>query len=96
MSRTITIPSTSVTEGINDIQEIPNLCVRFLVGKVDSNGNWIMNQNFETFIVEGPDYIELNGPPTDWATDKPTGTYRNDDLWHYVDKQRLANSSKSS
>jgi hypothetical protein len=96
MSRTITIPSTSVTEAINDIQEIPSICVRFLVGQVNERGDFLLNQNFETFIVSGDDYIELNGPPTSWATDKPTGTYRNDDLWHYVDKQRLANSSKSS
>jgi len=96
MNRTVTIPSTSVTEAINDIQEIPNLCVRFLVGIVDDKGNFLFNQNFQSFIVDGQDYIELNGPPTTWAPDKPTGTYRNDDLWHYVDKQRLANSNKSS
>ena len=88
MSRTITIPSTSVTEDINDIQEIPGVCVRFLVGNKDSNGNWILGQNMQTFIVNGDDYKELNGPPTSWAPDKPTGTYRNDDLWHYVDLQR--------
>jgi hypothetical protein len=96
MNRTITIPSTTVTEAINDIQEIPGVLVRFLVGKVDADGNFITGQNFETFVVGDVDYTELNGPPTSWATDKPTGTYRNDDLWHYVDKQRLANSSKSS
>ena len=96
MNRTVTIPSTTVTEAINDIQEIPGILVRFLVGKVDADGNWIMGQTFETFIVDNDDYKELNGSPTSWAPDKPTGTYRNDDLWHYVDKQRLANSSKSS
>jgi len=88
MSRTITIPSTTVTEAINDIQEIPNFQVRFLVGKLDSNGNFLMNQTFETFLVQGDDYKELNGPATSWAPDKPNGTYRNDDLWHYVDLQR--------
>jgi hypothetical protein len=96
MNRTVTIPSTTVTEAINDIQEIPSMVVRFLVGKVDQSGNFIIGQNFEVFTVIGDDYIELNGPPTTWAPDKPTGTYRNDDLWHYVDKQRLANSNKSS
>jgi hypothetical protein len=94
--RTITIPSISVTEDINDIVEIPNLSVRFLVGRLDSNNEWIMNQTFESYVVNGDDYKELNGPPTTWATDKPAGTYRNEDLWHYVDKQRLANSNKSS
>ena len=96
MNRTVTIPSTTVTEAINDIQEIPGVLVRFLVGKVNADGNFILGQNFEPFVVDGNDYTELNGPPTEWSPDKPTGTYRNDDLWHYVDKQRLANSSKSS
>jgi hypothetical protein len=86
--RTITIPSTTVTEAINDIQEIPNVSVRFLVGSVDENGNFVIGQNFQIFIVSGDQYTELNGPPISWCPDKPTGTYRNDDLWHYVDLQR--------
>jgi hypothetical protein len=86
--RTITIPSTTVTEAINDIQEIPNVSVRFLVGSVDENGNFVIGQNFQIFIVSGDQYTELNGPPLSWCPDKPTGTYRNDDLWHYVDLQR--------
>lgn len=88
MSRTITIPSMTVTEAINDIQEVPNLMVRFLVGIVDGNGNFVLGQTFQTFVVSGEQYIELNGPPLSWCPDKPTGTYRNDDLWHYVDLQR--------
>jgi len=88
MSRTINIPASSVTEGINDIQEIPGNSVRFLVGILDNQGNFVIGQNFQIFVVSGDDYTELNGPPTTWAPDKPTGTYRNDDLWHYVDKQR--------
>jgi hypothetical protein len=88
MSRTITIPSTTVTESINDIQEIPNILVRFLVGLVDANGNFLLNQTMQSFTIEGDSYIELNGPPLSWCPDKPTGTYRNDDLWHYVDLQR--------
>jgi len=88
MSRTITIPSMTVTEAINDIQEVPNLMVRFLVGIVDQNGNFVLGQTFQTFVVSGEQYTELNGPPLSWCPDKPTGTYRNDDLWHYVDLQR--------
>jgi hypothetical protein len=92
MSRTVTIPSSTVTEAINDIQEIPNLCVRFLVGLVDSNGNFLLNQTMQAFTIAENDYKELNGPPLDWCPDKPTGTYRNDDLWHYVDLQRNTNA----
>jgi len=86
--RTITIPTSSVTEDINSIEENPGTFVRFLVGKKQENGNWVLNQQFETFVVMGQDYIDLNGPPLSWCPDKPTGTYRNEDLWHYVDLQR--------
>jgi len=90
--RTVTIPTASITEDINSIEENPGIFVRFLVGKKQANGNWILNQQFETFVVMGQDYIDLNGVPLDWCPDKPTGTYRNEDLWHYVDKQRNINA----
>ena len=88
MSRTTTIPAISVTEDINGIVETPGQSVRVVIGLLDANGNWLLNQNMQTFIINGDDYKELNGPPTSWAPDKPNGTYRNDDLWHYVDLQR--------
>ena len=86
--RTVTIPSATVIEDINSLEENPGNFVRFLVGKRLENGNWVLNQQFETFVVSGQDYIDLNGPPLSWCPDKPTGTYRNEDLWHYVDLQR--------
>ena len=85
-----------ISEDICSLEEISGVQVRFLVGQKDSLGNWMLNQQYENFVVLGSDYVELNGPPTTWATDKPTGTYRNSDLWHYVDKQRQANAAKSS
>jgi hypothetical protein len=86
--RTTIIPSISVTEDIGIIEEMSGERVRFLVGKKDENGNWAVNQQFEEFIIKGEQYTELNGPPQSWCPDKPTGTYRNEDLWHYVDLQR--------
>jgi hypothetical protein len=86
--RTVVIPESTVTEDINLIEEEPGIQVRFIVGKKESNGNWVVPQQFETFIVSGEQYDELNGPPLDWCPDKPTGTYRNEDLWHYVDLSR--------
>jgi len=94
--RTVNIPASTIFEAIGSINEVPGTCVNFLVGKTDDTGEFIMGQQFENFTVNGDDYKELNGAPTSWAPDKPTGTYRNDDLWHYVDKQRLANTTKSS
>ena len=87
--RTVVIPSTTVTEDISQIEETPGLQVRFLVGRKDELGNWIVPQEFQIFIVTGEQYAELNGPPLDWCPDKPIGTYRNEDLWHYVDLARI-------
>lgn len=87
--RTVVIPSTTVTEDISQIEETPGLQVRFLVGRKDENGNWIVPQEFQIFIVSGEQYVELNGPALDWCPDKPVGTYRNQDLWHYVDLARI-------
>jgi len=86
--RTVVIPEKTVTEDINLIEENPGIQVRFLVGQKESNGNWVVPQQFETFIVSGEQYAELNGPPLSWCPDKPVGTYRNEDLWHYVDMAR--------
>lgn len=86
--RTTVIPEKTVTEDINLIEENPGIQVRFLVGQRESNGNWVVPQQFETFIVAGEQYVELNGPPQPWCPDKPIGTYRNEDLWHYVDLAR--------
>ena len=86
--RTVVIPEKTVTEDINLIEENPGIQVRFLVGQKEANGNWVVPQQFETFIVSGEQYVELNGPPLSWCPDKPVGTYRNEDLWHYVDMAR--------
>jgi len=86
--RTIIIPSSTVTEDFGIINETPGVSVVFTVGKKLDNGNWFMGQNFEQFTIIGDQYTELNGPAQSWCPDKPTGTYRNEDLWHYVDLQR--------
>jgi hypothetical protein len=85
MPREINIPSQQVFEEIRTIEEVPSISVRVLVGKTDSNGEFIVPQSYEIYMIEGDMYSELNGPPTDWAADKPSGTYRNQDLWHFID-----------
>lgn len=88
MSREVTIPQQSVIEDISQIDETPGLQVRFTVGKKHTDGSWIVPQQFQIYVVAGDEYTELNGPPLDWCPDKPVGTYRNEDLWHYVDLAR--------
>lgn len=85
MPRQIDIPAQIVYEDFRTIEEVPNVLVNVMVGKTDSTGEFIVPQQFSNFVINGDNYTELNGPPTSWAPDKPTGTYRNEDLWHFID-----------
>lgn len=85
MPRQIDIPAQVVYEDFRTIEEVPNSLVNVLIGKTDSTGEFIVPQQYQNYIIDGDNYTELNGPPTSWAPDKPTGTYRNQDLWHFID-----------
>lgn len=88
MPREINIPAETIYEAIRTIEEVPNQSVSVVVGQTDSTGTFVVPQQYKTYIIDGENYAELNGPPTSWATDKPTGTYRNEDLWHFIDLLR--------
>lgn len=88
MPRQVDIPAQVVYEDFRTIEEIPNVLVNVMVGKTDDTGEFIVPQQYQNFIIDGANYIELNGPPTSWAPDKPDGTYRNQDLWHFIDLLR--------
>ncbi len=93
MARIVMIPATQRFEEIQSIveyQQTPNSqgCVRVTIGVLNEEGVFLTPQNFESYEIYGDDYNELIGPPTAWALDKPIGTYRNEDLWHFVDKYR--------
>jgi hypothetical protein len=88
MPRQVDIPAQVVFEDLRTIEEVPNLLVNVMVGKTDSSGEFIVPQQYSNYIIDGANYTELNGPPTSWAPDKPTGTYRNEDLWHFIDLLR--------
>lgn len=85
MPRQIEIPAQFVYEDIRSIEEVPGISVNVMVGKTDSTGDFIVPQQFSLYMIDGANYVELNGPPTSWAPDKPDGTYRNEDLWHFID-----------
>lgn len=85
MPRQIDIPAETVYEDIRTIEEVPSISVNVMVGKTNSTGEFIVPQQYSLYIIDGENYIELNGPPTFWASDKPTGTFRNEDLWHFID-----------
>ena len=89
MARNITIPSQTVEEEIVVVEEAVNQYVRVVVGILNTDGvTFNTNLGIKEYRIVGDDLVELNGPPTAWSPDKPTGTYRNEDLWHYIDKAR--------
>ena len=90
MARETSVPAQVVREEIRGIEEYPSFGVtpghvRVTVGHVDANGDFIVPQQFLVYTIEGEDYEKLVGRPAEWAPDKPMGTYRNEDLWHFVD-----------
>ena len=92
MPREINIPAQQVYEDIRTIEEVPGISVRVSVGKTDAAGEFAVPQQYELYMIDGDNYTELNGPPTAWAPDKPDGTYRNQDLWHFIDILRNTNA----
>lgn len=94
MSRQITIPQQSYTEDIMTIYETPGVGVKVYVGVLAEDGQSFDNASYkpQEFLISGEMYTELNGPPTSWAPDKPDGTYRNQDLWHFIDILRSTNA----
>jgi hypothetical protein len=88
MSRDITIPSQALTEEIALVEEAVGVYVRVMVGILKSDNTFDTTIQAKEYRITGDDLVELNGPPTAWSPDKPTGTYRNEDLWHFIDLLR--------
>lgn len=94
MSREVVIPQQSYTEDFMVIEELPGNRVRVVVGVRREDGESFDVERYrpQDFIIEGADLEELNGPAAEWAPDKPDGTYRNQDLWYFIDKLRNTNA----
>lgn len=86
MARDITIPSQTLTQEIALVEEAVGIYVRVMVGVLKPDNTFDTTIQAKEYRIMGDDLAELNGPPTEWAPDKPIGTYRNEDLWHYIDK----------
>lgn len=89
MPRQITIPAETVYEQIQSLQEFPddNL-VRIVVGVTDSEGVFVVPQQFKTYEISGDMFSELNSANPSWHPEKPEGTYFNEDLWRFIDLLR--------
>lgn len=92
MPRQVLIPQKTITEEIRSIEEIPGQVIRVLVGVVDESGEFIVPQNFMLFEIKDADMIELLSENPLWAPGKPADTYRNDDLWQFIDRIRARQS----
>lgn len=92
MARDITIPIQTLREEIAVVEEAVGIYVRITVGVLKSDNTFDFNIPIKEYRITGDDLAELNGPPPSWAPDKPNGTYRNEDLWHYIDLQRAENA----
>ena len=88
MPRQVTIPSETIYEEIQSLQEFPeDMFVRVIVGTTDAEGVFIVPQQYRTYIIDGANYVELLSPNPSWNPAKPGGTYFNEDLWHFIDQQ---------
>lgn len=88
MPREVTFPAITIYEAIQSLQEFPEAkIVRVIVGATDSEGVFVVSQQYRTYIIDGSNYVELLSPNPLWNPAKPGGTYFNDDLWHFIDQQ---------
>jgi hypothetical protein len=92
MPREINIPASTIKEDIYLIEESVGIAVRVVVGFLNSENKFDLEIPTKHYRILGADYQELVGFPPAWAPDKPSGTYRNEDLWHYIDLQRAENA----
>ncbi len=91
MARQSVIPSQTVIEEISAIEEYVSASfIRVSVGVVDGNGKFVMPQQFRQYEIKGDNFAELMSASPSWAPNKPSNTYRNDDLWIFIDRIRNA------
>lgn len=89
MPREITIPSQQLLEEIQSLKESPlDKEIQVLVGVVNSDGDFIVPQQFKLYYIRAEMYDELISANPSWNPNKPAGTYYNDDLWRFIDLLR--------
>ena len=78
----------TVTEDIVSIEHKINSFVRMLLGRGSTvNGEFQVapDQNYDVIMIMNDDYTDLMSANPSWASNKPAGTFRKEDLWHFVD-----------
>lgn len=87
MPRQITLNQT-ITEDIITIYEVPATLVRVCVAAVNPDGTMVNGNVYEEINIDGDDFTELMSAGPSWAPTKPANTYRNEDLWVFIDRKR--------
>lgn len=88
MARQSSIPAQIVHEDIRAVEEYPGTLVRVMTGIVDDSGVFLVPQQFSTYEIKDDDLAELMSESPAWAPGKPADTYRNEDLWVFIDRIR--------
>jgi hypothetical protein len=92
MAREVNIPAAIVLEDIRMLQEVTDGYISVMVGRISSTGEFIVPQQYETYEIKDDDFAELMSANPPWAPGKPAGTYRNEDLWIFIDRKRASNA----
>lgn len=92
MPREVTVPVQTLREEIAVVEEAIGVYVRVTVGILKADGTFDLSIPVKEYRIMDEHLAELTGPPTEWAPDKPDGTYRNQDLWHFIDILRNTNA----
>jgi hypothetical protein len=80
-SRNVTVPQSAAVETINDFTEYPG---RSVTVRVFRDGD-----PHSSYLIDGAEYQQLLGDGAGWAAPgKPLGTFRNEDLWYFIDHKR--------
>jgi hypothetical protein len=96
--RRVEIPARVYYEEITSLEEFPGRgpdqpgLVRVFVRRTNEIGDFLPGAAL-SYTIEGEMYNMLVGDGVGWAEfGKPVGTFRNEDLWYFVDLIRNAES----
>ena len=97
-NRAVTIPAINAYEEIHSIEEyVPAQftagSVRVSVRTVDMNGVIVKGVPLKQYTIKDADYHKLTGPAVPDIPGKPAGTFRNQDLWFFIDQMRANGST---
>jgi len=83
------VPVTSPEEKIRCVMHYPDshMEIHVGVGETQPDGSFIFTipQQFTVVYVRDVDYTELLSANPVWAVGKPAGTFRQEDLWAFID-----------